>query len=148
MVPQVLNRICFGDTPTELQMKSLHIYPAILPQHIRRHVRGEDYPGIIPAPDDANAAVRGIYVTGLSEGDIWRLDIFEGSEYSRKRVKVELLDGTFPDHGVEKLAMTVETETYIWIAGDHLLEEHEWDFDGFRRDKMWAWIGDFPRMAG
>jgi len=33
----------------------------------------------------------------------------------------------------------LEAETYIWIAGQHRLEDKEWDFDEFVREKMWRW---------
>jgi hypothetical protein len=34
-----------------------------------------------------------------------------------------------------------EVETYIWIGGTHKLESGEWDFAGFQREKMKAWVG-------
>lgn len=35
----------------------------------------------------------------------------------------------------------VDAETYIWIAGADKLEEEEWDFAEFVRDKMGRWVG-------
>lgn len=35
----------------------------------------------------------------------------------------------------------IEAETYIWIAGEGKLEKGEWDFEGFRKEKMSAWVG-------
>jgi hypothetical protein len=77
----------------------------------RRHrVWGADYPAILPETDgeerefaaeggevtkqkfEGEACVRGTVVSGLTEGDVWRLDVFEGSEYERKEVEVEILD--------------------------------------------------------
>lgn len=82
-------------------------------------------------------------MTGLTDADIWRLDIFEGSEYSRQVVKVRLLttvgdeDGTGNVEGAE-----VQAETYIWVAGTDRLEEQEWDFGEFQREKMRFWVGE------
>ena len=79
--------------------------------------------------------MRGTFVSGLTEGDIWRLDIFEGDEYARRKVELRILD----DGGDEE--EQVEAETYIWIARKDKLEAGEWDFEGFRREKMSAWVG-------
>jgi hypothetical protein len=77
---------------------------------------------------------------------MWRLDIFEGDEYARKKVKVRLLDVKHGDEGEEE--DEIETETYLWIAGDHLLEEGEWDFAHFQKEKMHRWVSDYPSFAG
>lgn len=82
-------------------------------------------------------------MTGLTDADIWRLDIFEGSEYERQVVKARLLatvgseDGTGNVEGDE-----VEAETYIWVAGTDRLEAREWDFGEFKQEKMRFWVGE------
>ena len=35
----------------------------------------------------------------------------------------------------------VEAETYVWVAGGEGLEEGEWDFGEFQREKMGRWVG-------
>jgi hypothetical protein len=97
-------------------------------------VKNADYPAILPNTD---STVRGTLVSGLTDGDIWRLDIFEGSEYARRKVRVKILDDAHG--GVE--GEEVEAETYIWISGRHRLEDEEWDFDEFVREKMGRWVG-------
>jgi hypothetical protein len=42
----------------------------------------------------------------------------------------------------EKGQEIVEAETYLWIGGESRLEEREWDFDEFQREKMRFWVGD------
>lgn len=79
--------------------------------------------------------MRGTFVTGLTEGDIWRLDIFEGDEYERRKVRLRVFS-EWGEDGEE-----VEAETYVWVAGREKLEGGEWDFEGFRREKMGAWVG-------
>ncbi|KAL8729797.1 MAG: hypothetical protein Q9166_004520 [cf. Caloplaca sp. 2 TL-2023] len=89
------------------------------------------------------SSVRGTYVKGLTDGDILRLDIFEGTEYERRRVKIRVLevegDGVTGEGNVE--GEEVETETYIWVAGEEKLEVGEWDVGEFRREKLSQWIG-------
>ena len=81
---------------------------------------------------------------GLTDNHIWRLDVFEGDQYERDRVQCRLLI----DDAMERSASTgqsVNTETYVWKdkrMGRNGLQEREWDFDEFRREKMRRWVGD------
>ncbi|KAE9364124.1 hypothetical protein N431DRAFT_431086 [Stipitochalara longipes BDJ] len=133
MAPEVLHRVCYGPgavkkDPAKAYLASqLSIQPAILHDHCRRRVQYCDYPGVIP---EAGHTVRGTYVTGLTDGDIFRLDAFEGSEYERVKVKVEL---------VEHAGKFVEASTYLFTAGEEYLEKTEWSYEEFRRDKMHRW---------
>lgn len=92
--------------------------------------------------------MRGTLVTGLTDGDLWRLDIFEGAEYARRSVRVRVL--VQGGEGVGDVAQReednveadeVEAQTYVWIAGAQRLEAAEWDFAEFVRDKMGRWVG-------
>lgn len=140
MIPQVLYRVCYGTSnPPPYLAALLRISPAILPAYNRRKVRFCDYPAVVPSP--APSSVRGTYVRGLTDVDILRLDIFEGSQYVRKKVKVMLLaevgeeDGTGNVEGRE-----VEAETYLWKKGEDMLEDGEWDFAEFKREKLVNWV--------
>lgn len=162
MAPPVLHRVIWGSTtpPTPAHASLLHIRPAILHAHRRHKVRNADYPAILPS--SPSASVRGTLVQGLTDGDIWRLDIFEGHEYARRRVRVRPLVQAQVEEGqaggknggeggMGDLAQKeednveseeeVEAETYIWVAGAHRLEAEEWDFAEFVRDKMKRWVG-------
>ncbi|RMZ68179.1 disease resistance Aig2 [Pyrenophora seminiperda CCB06] len=93
MAPPVLHRVIYGTPtpptpPTHPSPSLLLIRPALLPFHKRHKVLAADYPAIIPSP---SSTVRGTLVTGLTDADIWRLDLFEGSEYERRRVGVRVL---------------------------------------------------------
>lgn len=87
------------------------------------------------------ATVRGSYVSGLTDADMWRLDIFEGDEYIRTKVKVSLLDtvGDPEGHGNIEGAKQ-EAETYVWTAPNGRLEQEEWDFAEFQSEKMHRWV--------
>ncbi|KAF1918652.1 AIG2-like family-domain-containing protein [Ampelomyces quisqualis] len=155
MAPQVLHRVIWGSQtpPTPVHATLLRIRPAILHAHQRRKVKHADYPAILPNPSSPSS-VRGTLVQGLMDGDLWRLDLFEGSEYERQKVKVRVLqqdmgkgnDGEGMGDVQHSEADNVEGEevdaqTYIWIAGAHRLEAEEWDFAEFVRDKMKRWVG-------
>ncbi|KAF2113659.1 AIG2-like family-domain-containing protein [Lophiotrema nucula] len=147
MAPQVLHRVIWGNTnPPQIQKDILHIRPAILHKFRRHKVRFADYPAIVPA--NSTGSVRGTLVTGLTDGDIWRLDIFEGDEYERIKVKVRVLEQKEEGMGDVELkeednveGEEVEAEVYAWIAGKNRLEPEEWDFGEFVREKLHRWAG-------
>ena len=142
MAPQVLHRVCHGGSQPDNPIYKAHklkMYPAILDHHRRHRVRGADYPAIVPSE---GATVRGTYVTGLTASDIWRLDIFEGSEYRRAKVKARILDHVGHKGGEGNVeGEEVEAETYIWCSDPRGLEDQEWDFAEFQREKMRFWVG-------
>lgn len=152
MAPPVLHRVIWGQStpPTPAHASLLRIRPAILHSHQRHRVRNADYPAILPTPS-ATSSVRGTLVEGLTDGDLWRLDIFEGSEYARQKVCVRVLEQEEESGGgignvsqVERANIEgeeVDAESYIWIAGAGALESEEWDFAEFVRDKMSRWVG-------
>jgi hypothetical protein len=178
MAPQILHRVIHGQSePEPWQKDLLTIKPAILHGYRRHRVRGADYPGIIPVTaktggDDStqgttsetnnnnnnSTSVLGTLVTGLTDGDIYRLDTFEGSDYEKRKVKVRILQSVtsdparqeersiqdvldeartqLADEGEEE----VEAMTYVWISGEAYLEDKEWDFETFKREKMRWWV--------
>jgi hypothetical protein len=164
MAPRVLSRVCFGPNlpdSTTSRLSSLAFSPALLPGYRRHRVRHADYPGII---ENKEAEVRGTLVSGLTDGDMWRLDTFEGNEYVRKKVKVKILkvdknksgsaerDGVLPPsttHDSSKVEDgDVDAETYVWIGGSFTLDPAEWDFDEFVREKMWRWVDEDGEKEG
>lgn len=154
---------------------------------------GKDNPGI------EEPCVRGSVVTGLTDENLRRLDIFEGDQYHRVRVQVEAIDEPiesnmvadptsefstrpgedsqplknhdasaqgpedhkFPVPALSSLVTSQESptvssqghsrefnpgvmyaETYVWCSVPHELEDREWDFERFKRDKMRFWMGE------
>lgn len=135
MAPQVLYRVIYGTTkPTPSQISRLIMEPAILPKYTRRRIHCCDYPAIIPS-SKPGACVRGIYVRGITPSDQQRLDMFEGDQYERIRLRLNLLDKE--GNEVEEK----EAETYVWAQDISFLEDGEWDFEAFRRKKMIRWVG-------
>lgn len=141
MAPPVLFRVIYGSAkPEPWQEKMTTVRPAILESYQRHRVKDLQYPAIIPCQ---NATVRGSVCTGLTDGDIYRLDIFEGSQYERKKVQVRVLQNVELDEKASDIKPEteeiIEAETYVWKwPVDELLPE-EWDFEEFQREKMNAW---------
>jgi hypothetical protein len=139
MVPEILYRVCYGKESLEhFENGKLIVRPAILQGFCRKKARNVDYPGIIRKE---GSSIRGMAVIGLTERHIKRLDIFEGDEYAREKVTVEVLNED-NDKVEKKTSTQVELETYVWIAGEDKLEPGEWDFDEFMKVKMDYWSGD------
>ena len=140
MAPEVLTRVIYGVT-NHPNVNRLTIRPALLTGYRRHRVLGCDYPAII---SHENSTVRGSYVTGLTDADLLRLDIFEGSQYTREVVtvkvfeNVELKDDVADDAEGEQLT----AETYVWKPGQGDLEDQEWDFEHFKKEKMRRWMGE------
>ena len=146
MAPGVLYRVIYGNAnPEPWQQKLTTVRPALLESHRRHRVKYMSYPAITP---HTRSSVRGSVVTGLTQGDIFRLDIFEGDQYLRKKVKVKVLknvgleesiqNGESEEHAQEE----VEAETYIWKDDLSELEDGEWDFEEFKRERMHYWMGE------
>jgi len=144
MAPGVLYRVIYGSANPEPWQKDLTtVRSALLPSYRRHRVKHADYPAILPHDE---SSVRGSLVTGLTGGDIYRLDIFEGDQYVRKKVQVQVLKDVqldqAADEGVTEVVEQVWADAYVWDEGAGTLEPQEWDFEEFKRDKMKAWMGE------
>lgn len=138
MAPEVFFTVCYRFSQEEVSLlKSLHEFkPAILHGYCRRRVSFADYPGIFP---DKDHEVRGMYVTGLTDANMEKLDIFEGSEYERQTVTARLLSKAGDDKGRGNVeGEEVECEVYVFKHRAHL-EDREWDYKEFREQKMKKW---------
>jgi len=87
----------------------------------RRSVKGEHYPALVP---DEDGRVDGVVYHNVPASAWDRLDRFEGELYERRRVRIELDNGT----ALHAAAYVVKPE-YL----DHL-EPFEWDFAEFLRN--------------
>jgi hypothetical protein len=138
MAPAVFFTVCYPPYSDIRTAEKLHTFnPAVLHGYCRHRVQDADYPGIIA---EEGKSVLGVYVTGLTDAMVGRLDQFEGSEYDRVRVKVSLVvnkneneNGDGMDEGHEK-----DTSVYVFSKPQYL-ERREWDFEEFRTEKMSKW---------
>jgi hypothetical protein len=150
MAPSVLYRVIYGNPqPLDYQKQQTSSAPALLEGYERRKVQGCDYPAITAC---GGGCVRGLLVKGLRDMDLVHLDTFEGSQYTREVVKVRVLrEGEKEEKGGENAeakadevgseSELVEAQTYVWSEGTEWLEEEEWDFEEFRREKLLRWAG-------
>ncbi|KAI2793936.1 hypothetical protein POX_a00524 [Penicillium oxalicum] len=158
MAPQMLHRVIHGTTtPQPWQKNLIRFQPARLYGYRRHRVQGAEYPGIFAESSPSETAVLGVLVSGLTEGDMYRLDRYEGSEYVKESVKVRTLhskahgkvtseDELFKElnaaeSGAAREGDEVLATTYVWVAGKECLEEAEWDFERFKRDRLAWWVG-------
>ena len=147
MAPPVLCRIIRGppSSSTTNDIASLRVRPAILHAYKRHRVKNKKYPAILPG--DMHSSVQGMLVEGLTATDIWRLDLYEGPEYTREKVSVSLVrgesDGTPPLHSHNMLNWEgeVEANAYVWTDDADKLEPGEWDLADFIREEMEWWVG-------
>ncbi|KAJ5495291.1 hypothetical protein N7539_000407 [Penicillium diatomitis] len=160
MAPEVLYRVIHGSpTPEPWQKDRVRFQPALLHGYRRHRVRNAEYPGIIAEPSDSDqTAVLGVLVSGLTEADMYRLDRYEGAEYVKQTVRVRALRTESHEDGkvvsghelVKELDAAgagtategeeVVATTYVWVAGREQLEEREWDFETFKREKLDWWV--------
>lgn len=113
MWADIMARVCGRALPSE---------PARLHGHSRHPVRGEDYPGLRPA---AGGVIEGRLYRGI-DASLWtRLDAFEGADYERVQVPVELPDGRSDDAWVYRFR--AEPAARLLLPGD-------WDPQAFERE--------------
>lgn len=113
----------------------------------------------------SSSSVLGTLVTSLTASDIRQLDYFEGSEYIKERVTVRILqespsvggrlegsvakpaDGRLRDvldaarAEVADEGEEVRALTYVFVGGEGRLEEGEWDFETFKKERLAWWVG-------
>lgn len=146
MEPKVLYRVLFGSAkPEKAKQDQLTIVPAVLHSYCRHKVHLADYPGIIP---QEGKSVLGVYVAGLDDKNIWNLDIFEGFQYRRERVKVKLLEAHGTENGrIEGQEVDAETYVFLPVYRDQLMNE-EWSYDEFVKEKLHRWVDTSEEYDG
>lgn len=103
---------------------------AILPGYQRRAVRGEAYPGVVPA---AGAQTEGVLICGLSLKEAARVSRFENTDYEVRLCEAIPLDasgGALP----ERLA-------WVYVATPALaLTAGSWSYAQWRRLDKWRYL--------
>ncbi len=101
--PAILARIV-----GEEAARNVYVQPALLPDHICRHVQGADYPALVPYDSSLSSSsssikliegrsfVRGVLVRGLTARHAAILDAFEGDDYTRDLLQVHYDPATPP----------------------------------------------------
>lgn len=95
--------------------------PARLVGYVRKKVRHQEYPAVVPAGDDTEIA--GVLYLDIASADLDRLDRFEGPCYCRQRELLLLADGS-------------RTPGWVYVFREAFrdrLESRGWDPRQFRR---------------
>ncbi|WPT14320.1 AIG2-like protein C [Picochlorum sp. SENEW3] len=83
------------------------------------------FPAVV---EDASASVDGLLLTGLSEQEMVILDEYEGDEYRKEEVEVNV----FRDTGGSAEASLEKALLYVWMDEyKHLLNGKEWNKEAF-----------------
>ena len=101
--------------------------PAVLQDYGCYTLTGAVYPGIRPEP---GALTRGVVYDGLDGGVLARLDQFEGDEYQREQLEVQLTDAQ-------------SLEAWVYVIRPELrgrLSSTPWDRDRFERYHLATWL--------
>ena len=121
MWADIMARVCGHEFASEL---------AVLADHRRHPVHGEDYPGLVVAPD---GVVPGRLYRDVDTAAWARLDAFEGAEYERADVVVTRADGA-----------RLPAQVYRFRAefAQRLLPG-EWDAEAFAREGYQRFIARY-----
>jgi len=102
----------------KLTRKLLKTSPAVLPGYKRFCVKDVDYPAIIRVD---GSKTNGLIIEKADDSTLAVLSFYEGDEYEIRKVIV-LLNGK-PE----------EALTFVWVKGNELLDDEEWDFQHFEK---------------
>ncbi|KAF9921336.1 hypothetical protein FBU30_008674 [Linnemannia zychae] len=126
---------------------NLYTVPASIQGYVRYPYHNEPYPGMIASKDDTLLSVEGLLVFGHTLVDRFRLDQFEGSEYTREVLPVNVLasvPGEYNHMGNKKPIIKGDTVlAYVYVftgPHEHLDRSRIWDFESFKRDHLVEWM--------
>ncbi|KAF9141139.1 hypothetical protein BG015_001379 [Linnemannia schmuckeri] len=125
---------------------NLYTVPAAIRGYVRYSYHNEPYPGMI-ATKEEGCIVEGLLVFGHSLMDRFRLDQFEGSEYTREILSVKVLAPVPGDfnvmNGKKPLAAGDVIQSYVYVFTGphaHLDQSRPWDYEAFKRDHLELWM--------
>jgi gamma-glutamylcyclotransferase (GGCT)/AIG2-like uncharacterized protein YtfP len=122
MFPEVWGRVVDGRYRSQ---------GATLRGFVRRQVRGETYPAIVPGA--AGSCLEGVLYHGILPHDLARLDRFEGDCYVRTAVGVLSAAGS-----------TVDAFAYVLKEEyRHILSAEEWDDAAFEKEGMRLFLSGY-----
>ncbi|KAG0200746.1 hypothetical protein BGX28_006288 [Mortierella sp. GBA30] len=151
MEPKVLNSVTRPGPEADL-----YTVRASIQGYIRHPYHNEPYPGMVPSKDE-NELVEGLLVFGHAMMDRFRLDQFEGSEYTREVLSVKVLDPVPGKYNIkgnsQPLSAGDHVQAYVYIftgPRNHLDVSRQWDFEAFQREHLDVWMqtsSDFTEQA-
>jgi gamma-glutamylcyclotransferase (GGCT)/AIG2-like uncharacterized protein YtfP len=119
--------LCFADVMRRVSGTLPKSTPAMLLDYACYALLGLAYPGIVPRP---GAQVGGLLYQGLSRAQLARLDAYEGAQYRRLRIWVNL--------GSER---RVRAWTYVLQPRYyHRLTDRTWSLERFGREQLTRYL--------
>ncbi|KAG5994209.1 hypothetical protein E4U52_001368 [Claviceps spartinae] len=133
MAREVFFTVVYGDKEPPQKICDLHTFtPSVLKDFRRHRVKNVKYPAAVP---EAGQKITGLLVTGLTDAMIQKLDCYEGPDYERRSVRVQVL-GKIGSNGF--LGEEIGTWVYEFLKLDDL-ELRDWDFEEFRQERKAIW---------
>jgi len=99
---------------------------ALLEDHARFGLRGKVYPAVVAQP---GGRVHGLLYSGVTPGELARLDEYEGPLYERRELMV--------------ICSGAPARAFTYALGKrhhHLLSSEPWDFERFRREHLESYL--------
>ncbi|KWU45260.1 PLP-dependent transferase [Rhodotorula sp. JG-1b] len=116
---------------------------AILEDHVRLHVAGEDYPAVVSvdSAESAQLLKRSLEATERRVQGVLVQELTDEDEYDRRPCSVSLLS-TAPSSSSSASSLTpIPATVYLWTARLSRLEPRIWSFTDFLRDSAHRWVG-------
>ncbi len=117
----VYGSLQFPELVTALTGEQFRYVPVTLNGFERGQVKGCDYPGIVKQP---NAKTEGFLIEDVDEKSMQILTFFEGDDYEKQQVTVF---NTYKK---------ISAFTFVWIGGNNLLENTDWNADEFKNQSL------------
>jgi gamma-glutamylcyclotransferase (GGCT)/AIG2-like uncharacterized protein YtfP len=105
----------------KLTGKTFETAHAVLEGYKMYCVKDCDYPTIVI---EEGAETKGKILADVDDSDLKILSVYEGDEYAEKKVKV-LCINKYED-----------ALTFVWSKELHLLENRDWDFEDFQKNRL------------
>ena len=110
---------------TKLTGKTFKTTPAVLSGYKKYCVKGCDYPAVIQIDDSITS---GMVLENVDDYSLYVISFYEGNEYEKLKVTINLNDES------------KEVLVFVWVKGQELLENKEWDFRHFQKNKLKYYI--------
>jgi gamma-glutamylcyclotransferase (GGCT)/AIG2-like uncharacterized protein YtfP len=109
----------------KLTGKSFKNAPAVLEGYKLYCVKECDYPAII---QQEGAKTDGLVMANMDDVSLALISFYEGDEYEKRQVTVKLN------------GKSVDAFTFIWVKEIEFLENKEWDFLNFKKNRLEHYI--------
>ncbi|KAG0199578.1 hypothetical protein BGX33_011562 [Mortierella sp. NVP41] len=124
---------------------NLFTVKATIKGYSRFTYHNQPFPGMI-ASKDPEELVEGLLVFGHSDLERHRLDQFEGTEYPRTTLPVQLqgpVPAAYTQHRTHDYEANATIDAFVYLftgPTEHLDLNRPWDYEAFKRDHVSDWM--------